>query len=59
MIDAGIIGYLYSHRFIFFVGGDAMHLLRASQSGVSLQVSATAVILISLPGDLVWLFARK
>ncbi len=44
-IDASLIGYFFSQTFISFVGGDAMRVLRASQSGISLQIAAKAVIL--------------
>ena len=44
-VDACLIGYFFSQTFISFVGGDAMRILRASRSGISLQTSAKAVIL--------------
>src|SRR5712671_5249961 len=44
-LDATWIGYFFSQTFISFLGGDAMRILRASQSGAPLQLSAKAVVL--------------
>jgi uncharacterized membrane protein YbhN (UPF0104 family) len=44
-LEATWIGYFFSQTFISFLGGDAMRVMRASQSGISLQVATKAVVL--------------